>query len=97
MNDTALPNPDLAILKSDMDELRRDVASLIDHLKTGASHSVDHLSHDLRDEANKLGGQISGQSKKTFGEVVHQIDEHPTASALIAFGAAYLVIRMISR
>ena len=97
MDASVKTNPDLAILKSDLDELKRDMAGLVRHLKSGATHTIDTIGNDAREEVSKVYGQMSDQSKKTLGEVVHQIDEHPTLSAVIALGAAFMIFRMFSR
>lgn len=91
------PNPDLSKLKSDMDELRRDVSTLLSHLKSGATHTMDHLGQDTQDEAKKLYGQVTVQSKKTLSAIGHQIDEHPTLSAALIMGSIFLMFKVFSR
>ena len=47
MNASMKVEPDLAMFREDLDALKRDVASLIDHMRDGATNTVQNAAGEV--------------------------------------------------
>lgn len=88
-------------LVDELAALRRDFASMMAQVKSGA---IDEVSDAAESALGKLGDQASNvydktksQGQRTAKLIGHQIEEHPLASLLIAFGAGFVASRFLIR
>ena len=62
--------PDLALFREDLFNLKRDVASLIEHMKDGAANTVqnaaDHVERRVRAYAGKRRPKASARPRRSI-------------------------------
>jgi ElaB/YqjD/DUF883 family membrane-anchored ribosome-binding protein len=88
-------------LADDLAALRRDFVAMMAQLKSGA---IDEASEAAESTLGKLGDQASNaydkarsQGRDSAKMIGRQIEEHPLASLLIAFGAGFVASRFLAR
>lgn len=89
--------PDLATLQADIADLKRDLASLVEHLKVGAANGAQGAVDQLEMGARRLYGSLAAETERSAAAVTRQIDEQPVAALLIALGIGYIGGRLMSR
>lgn len=97
MNASSTNEPDLAILQSDIAALKRDVTSLVEHLKVGATNGAHSAADYLDDGARRLYRNVAAEGQRSAKVVGQQIEDHPLATLLIALGVGYIGGRFLSR
>jgi ElaB/YqjD/DUF883 family membrane-anchored ribosome-binding protein len=97
MNASTKSEPDLAVLQDDMAALKRDVASLIEHLRAGATSGAHNAADYLDDGARRLYRTMAAESQRSAKALGEQVEEHPLAALLIALGVGYVSGRFLSR
>jgi hypothetical protein len=94
-------SPDLDAIATDLASLRRDVASLTDHLRTGAIKGAKGATQDLAghlgDEAERLYGNLAAQGERSMKALGRQVEEQPVMSLLLAFALGFAGSRWLSR
>jgi hypothetical protein len=92
--------PDLDAIVSDLASLRRDFATLMDHLKIGAINGANGAARDaagrLGDEAERLYGNLTAQGERAVKAVGRQVEEQPVMSLLLAFALGFAGSRWLS-
>lgn len=93
--------PDIDQVKEDILALTRDLAALIDKMKTVA---VDSSSEAVRESVEELGDktrilyeQVAAQGGRSAKAVSRQIEAQPILSLLVAFAVGFVVSRLLSR
>ena len=93
--------PDIDQVKEDILSLTRDLASLIDKMKTVAVDSsgeaVRKSVEELGDKARILYEQVATQGERSAKAVNRQIEAQPILSLLVAFAVGFCVSRLLSR
>jgi len=93
--------PDIDQVKEDILALTRDLASLIDKMKTVAGDSsgeaVRESAEELGDKARILYEQVAAQGERSAKAVSRQIEAQPILSLLVAFAVGFCVSRLLSR
>jgi ElaB/YqjD/DUF883 family membrane-anchored ribosome-binding protein len=93
--------PDIDQVKDDILALTRDLASLIDKMKTVAVDSsgeaVRESVEELGDKARILYEQVAAQGERSAKAVSRQIEAQPILSLLVAFAVGFCVSRLLSR
>lgn len=95
---------DVAAVQQDIEALRADLASLIEHMKglgetklgdaaNAGSDAIEGLRSQLEQTANRLGNQ----GRVSVAEVERTIRERPLTALLAAFGAGLLLARLWDR
>ena len=94
-------SPALDAIAADIASLRRDVASLTDHLRTGAIKGAKGAAQDLAghlgDEAERLYGNLAAQGDRSMKALTRQVEEQPVMSLLLAFALGFAGSRWLSR
>jgi len=92
---------DLASLSDDVVTLKRDIASLMEHIREGgfdvakgtASDAIDKLSEETR----RLYRRVAAEGERSVKAVSRRVEEQPLSSLLIAFGIGLVSGRLLSR
>jgi len=93
---------ELDALKSDISQLRQDIAGLTGAVRDVASDKAhktrDETKEGLRnawEDLERKFDEVVGQGKATMGDVQTQIGQHPTGSLLTAFGAGFIIAKLL--
>ncbi len=90
---------DIDTIGEDLAALKRDFASLMEHVKTGAVNgangSAKYAASKLSDEAQQLYGKLASESTRSVQALSRQIEAQPIASLLIAFAAGFIGSRLL--
>lgn len=89
-------------LKSDIAQLRKDIAGLTSAVTDAAADKVDETKSQARDKLNSVWENLEGKLDAALGQgrdgvrnVEQKIGEHPTGSVLAAFGVGFLVAKLL--
>ncbi|HUN49392.1 MAG TPA: hypothetical protein VMU85_22860 [Stellaceae bacterium] len=77
---------DFAAISEDVASLKRDLASLMDHIKKGSNRTAQDLYNGL-----------AAESERSVKAISRQVEEQPLTSLLIAFGIGIVSGRLLSR
>jgi ElaB/YqjD/DUF883 family membrane-anchored ribosome-binding protein len=92
---------ELEALRSDLANLRADIARIAETVKQGTAETVrqryEHLERSLREQIQELLDAARTRSRHSVEEVEHQIEEKPFVSLLVAFGIGLLLSQLIGR
>jgi hypothetical protein len=101
MSSATKTTTDIETIGDDLAALKRDFASLIEHLKTGATvgagDSARQAAGKLGDEAQQLYGKLASERTRSVQALSRQIELQPVASLLIAFAAGFLGGRLLAK
>ena len=107
MNSTTKARPDSATpadfdaIVEDLAVLKRDFAALMGHVKSGAfngaSDAAETVIGELGDRAERLYEGVAAQGKRSAKAIGRQVDARPVTSLLLAFGAGFIVSRLLNR
>ena len=87
----------VAGLQDDIATLKRDVASLIEHLKLGATTGAQSAAEHLEDGAHRIYRGVAAEGERAAEVVCRQIEAQPLVALLIALGVGYIGGRLLSR
>ncbi len=89
-------------LKSDIAQLRKDIAGLTTAVTDAAADKVDETKSQARDKFNGVWENLEskldaalGQGRDGVRNVEQKIGEHPTGSVLAAFGVGFLIAKLL--
>ena len=68
---------------SDITELKKDLAKLMDHVKTNAASTVN-------DETRRIYKTVMSEGERSATALAHRIEDKPFASILIAFAIGFV-------
>jgi hypothetical protein len=97
MSVSTRPDADLTILQTDIDALKRDVASLIEHLKTGVTHGVQSASARVDGGSRRLYRAAAIERDRALKAVGDQVEKQPLVALLIAVCVGYVGGRVLTR
>ena len=90
-------DPDLAVLREDLVALKRDVASLIEHMKGGATNQ-------FRTPPTKLNGACGASANRRERKASARprqsalfVEKQPFVALMIAVGIGYIGARVLRR
>ncbi|HEY3916591.1 MAG TPA: PE domain-containing protein [Stellaceae bacterium] len=89
-SDTANADNDLEKIVDDIQALKKDLARLMEHVKSGASDTVS-------EEASRLYGTIASEGQRQAAALAQAVEEKPLASLLIAFAVGFVSSRILLR
>ena len=89
--------PGIAGLQEDIAALKRDVASLLEHLKLGATTGAPSAAGRLDDGAHRVCRGLAAEGGRAAKVVSDQIEAQPLVALLIALGVGYVGGRLLSR
>jgi hypothetical protein len=84
-------DPDIALFREDLVILKRDVASLIEHIKGGATNNVqiatNQIERHVRSLRKKRGRKVNARPRRSS----------PLVAPIIAVGIGYVGARVLRR
>jgi ElaB/YqjD/DUF883 family membrane-anchored ribosome-binding protein len=93
--------PDLDTIVEDLAALKRDLATLMNHMKTdalnGASEAAQSAIGRIGDRAEGIYESLAAQGKRSGKAIGRQVEEQPVVSLLIAFAVGFCASRLLSR
>lgn len=89
--------PDLAALHSDVTALKKDVATLLDHLQKQTVNSARGVADRLEKQAEDLYRSVYAKGEQQAEVLSHKIEDQPLTAVLIAAGIGYLGGRLLGR
>jgi ElaB/YqjD/DUF883 family membrane-anchored ribosome-binding protein len=89
--------PDLTALQGDIVALKRDVATLLDHLQKQTVSGARGAAERLEKQAGQLYRSVAAEGQKSAEALTHRIEEQPLAAVLVAAGIGYLGGRLLAR
>jgi ElaB/YqjD/DUF883 family membrane-anchored ribosome-binding protein len=84
---------ELKSLRSDLTDLREDVASLLSALKSDGKSKAGDAGSAVRERAHEISARLSEQSQRAR----ECVEEHPFKTALATLGAGVLVGTLLGR
>lgn len=90
-------DPTLIALQDDVAALKRDIGSLLAHLKTGATDGAQSAADQLGDGATRLYRSAASGGCKSAKALGHQIEEQPLLALLLVLGLGYIGGRLLTR
>jgi ElaB/YqjD/DUF883 family membrane-anchored ribosome-binding protein len=81
---------DIDRIAKDIQALKRDLARLMEHVKTGATETVSG-------EASRLYDSIASEGQRHAATLAQSVEEKPLASVLIAFAIGFVSGRILLR
>ncbi len=97
MNASMKVEPDLALFREDLDALKRDVASLIDHMRDGATNSVQNVSGEVERRVRSLRQQVGAEGDRSAKALHLFVQNQPLVALTIAVGIGYVGARVLRR
>ena len=88
---------DITALRDDFNVMRKDMATLVEHVRGNVANSANVATSQLTSNARDLYSSAASNGEQSAKVVYRQIEDHPVAAALIVLGAAYLGGRLITR
>ena len=93
--------PDIEAIVDDLAALKRDLATLMSHLKTdalnGASEAAQSAIGRIGDQAESIYESLAAQGKRSGKKIGRQVEEQPVLSLLVAFAVGFCASRLLSR
>ena len=89
--------PDLALFREDLFNLKRDVASLIEHMKGGVANSVQHAADRVERRVRSLHREATAEGERSAEALSLFIENQPLVAFLVAVGIGYLGARALQR
>ena len=97
MNASMKVEPDLPMFREDLDALKRDVASLIDHMKVEATHTVQNAAGEVERRVKSLREQVGAESDRSAKALQFFVQNQPLVALTIAVGIGYVGARVLRR
>ena len=84
-------DPDIALFREDLVVLKRDVASLIEHIKGGATNNVQNATNQIERHVRSLRQEAGAQGERSAQA------KQPLVAPIIAVGIGYVGARVLRR
>ncbi|MBW6506873.1 MAG: hypothetical protein K0B00_09005 [Rhodobacteraceae bacterium] len=84
-------------MMADLASLRSDVAQLAVHVKSSTVNAAESAAEQVSAEATRLMGSVTEASKASAKAVERQVDLHPVASLMLAFGLGFVGSRLLTK
>ena len=97
MSESSKQEPGIAGLQDDIAAMKRDVSSLMEHLKLGATSGVQSAADHLDDGAHRICRNVAAEGEWAAKAVCRQVEAQPLVSLLVALGIGYVGGRLLSR
>jgi ElaB/YqjD/DUF883 family membrane-anchored ribosome-binding protein len=95
MNASMKVEPDLAMVREDLDALKRDVASLIEHMKDGATNTVQNAAGEVERRVRSFGQQAGAERDRSTKALNLFVQNQPLVALTIAAGIGYVGGRVL--
>ena len=90
-------DPDLAALREDLLALKRDVASLIEHIKGGATNRVQNAADQIDRGVRSLRQQAGAEGERSAQAISLFVEKRPLVALMIAAGVGYIGASVLRR
>jgi hypothetical protein len=90
-------DPDIALVREDLVILKRDVASLIEHIKGGATNKAQNATNQVERHVRSLRQQAAAQGERSAKAVTVFTEKQPLVPLIIAIGIDYVGARVVRR
>ena len=97
MADSPNAEMDLASFRDDLAALKRDVASLIEHLKGGATDKVQNAAAEIDRGARGFCHEAGAEGERSAKAIGAWVEKQPVLALLIALGVGYVGARAFLR
>ena len=97
MNASMKVEPDLAMFREDLDALKRDVATLIDHMKAEATNTVQNAAGEVERRVTSLSQQVGAEGDRSAKALQLFVQNQPLVALTIAVGIGYVGARVLRR
>jgi ABC-type bacteriocin/lantibiotic exporter with double-glycine peptidase domain len=90
-------DPDIALVREDLVILKRDVASLIEHIKGGATNKAQNATNQVERHVRSLRQQAVAQGERSAQAVSVFTEKQSLVALVIAVGIGYVGARVLRR
>jgi ElaB/YqjD/DUF883 family membrane-anchored ribosome-binding protein len=90
-------NKELSQLKSDIGDLRHDMASLVNALKKEGIDQGRQAYDKAYQRTRSAGEAVRERADEAYGVIGKELEEHPFTSVLAAFGTGFVVGMILDR
>jgi ElaB/YqjD/DUF883 family membrane-anchored ribosome-binding protein len=90
-------NKELNQLKSDIADLREDMASLVKALKDAGIDQGRQAYDRAYERARRAGESVRERADEAYGAFGKEVEERPLTSVLAAFGTGFVVGMLLDR
>src|ERR1700722_8281026 len=90
-------DPDIALCREDLVILKRDVASLIEHIKGGATNNVQIATNQIEPHLRSLRPEAGAQGARSAQAIRAFTEKQPLFALIIAVGIGYAGARVLRR
>jgi ElaB/YqjD/DUF883 family membrane-anchored ribosome-binding protein len=97
MSATTETDADLDGIRRDLSNLKRDVASVIEHFKDETKSGVQEVSDQITDSVRCAYDNAAANGEQTARAIGLWIERRPLLSLGVAFGAGYFGARALAR
>ena len=97
MNASMKVEPDLAMFREDLDALKRDVATLIDHMKAEATNTVQNAASEVERRVTSLSQQVGAEGDRSANAINLFVQNQPLVALAMAVGIGYVGARVLRR
>jgi len=86
---------DIEVISDDIVALKRDLSSLMSHVKGGAVNGVDAAASAARDEAVDFYGRWAAEGTRSAQSLRRKINQQPVTSLLVALAVGFVGGRVL--
>ena len=90
-------NSDLALFREDLDAVKRDVASLIEHMKGVATSTAQSAACQVEQGIGSVRRQAGVEGERSANALNLFVQNRPFVALTIAVGAGYIGARVLGR
>ena len=88
---------DLELFREDLDAVKRDVASLIEHMKGVATNTVQNAACQVEQRVRSLRQQAGAEGERSASALNLFVQNRPFVALTIAVAAGYIGARVLRR
>ena len=88
---------DVELFREDLDAVKRDVASLIEHMKGVATSTVQNAACQVEQRVRSLRQQAGAEGERSANALNLFVQNRPFVALTIAVGAGYIGARVLRR
>ena len=90
-------DPDIALFREDLVILKRDVASLIEHIKGGATNKVQNSTNQVERHVRSFRQKAGARGEGSAEAISVFTEKQPLVALIIAVGIGYVGARVLRR
>ena len=90
-------NKDVDAIKSDLDTLRKDLASVLETIKGTAKSRAESELEALQKRMNQIAADVQTSGREGLRAVEGQIGEKPLVSVAVAFAVGLIIGKLFDR